>query len=1243
MLPCESYQDRLLDHLYGLLDPAEAEAVEAHLAGCPACAAAGEQTARWRGLIAQAAKAEFPGVRFTPPSEAPTAVPSEARGGQPADAVDGRGPRNTVRRAWVGWVVAASLLLTFASLGGTAVRDLIGYFAFKPAVDRETASVLRVQDERERLNQELFAANKRAADRETAAQKKYDGLLDQWVKAEGAAEAAVKDRPFIVQVTGPATALPGAPNQYAVTVIGRDNQPHPAAVVARVKDPAGRVVFEDKFQTDETTTRKPLRLPASLWSGVKPGSELSLSVSATDRAGAQSHLTEAVRLLEPVYTTYLTTDKPVYRPGETVYFRSLTLDRARFLPPDRDLTLQFALRGPDGKPVDGLALSGLAQPVTHTHEPILGPDGKPVRGVGAGAFTLPAWLASGEYTLTVSEVGGSAPRVPPATRTFLVNDYTPDKLQKKLEFGARTYGPGDIVQARLVVLDQTKPVAGARLRFAVTADGQAVTPDAAPAQTDAAGVATVQFTLPRTAEIKDATLTVAVTANGKGTETLVRRVPLATRSVRLEFYPEGGELVAGVPCRVYFRATSATGRPGPVDVSGVLTDGTRTVCEVKTLTDADHPGVNQGLGAFTFTPEPGKRYAVRLGSPAGVVQLAGPFAAALGAAAASPLPAYQLPRVKPTGVVLSVPDGVTRPGEKVRVQLWAAGPKRSVLVGAYVRGRQVATQRAVVEPGKPTELALDFGDAKIGGVTRITVFEEPAGDETGRDDLKPVAERLVFRQPGEVLKLGFTATKADGKPAGGAFAPGGRVELTVTATDEAGRPAPAVLWAAVVNQSVLTMADEKTARLMPTHFLLGGEVQRGDELEHADFLLTDHPKAAAGLDLLLGTQGWRRFAEQAPEQFLARTPAEGKYDADRLVMAMGDRRGVPLSWLRDQRRVFDEYWPKYEDAARELDAAEDDRRTGASTANVRTELLKKEGEYSGRLTALGGAVSELEFFDKSMEARRAWMPVTVGFTFGLGLVLLLARFLRKPGSPERRPLMVGGIGFLAAGLLVLAAVGASQLGNQDWRKVASIAPKPGQNRPWPYPPPPNPAPPIGVQQKQGTPAPMVALTGGVPVPHAVPLPLRRPMDPLLVERLRNDRQPTPALAERVPGRPAEPRQLLPEVARLQRELVRLRQRGVPVDQIARLVPQTPPLVVREYAHIHPTPDPDGPQATKDYAETLLWQPVLVLPQDGRITLQFDLSDESNAYRVLVAGHTLDGRIGATTGVVEVRKPAAPKP
>src|SRR5439155_21674956 len=104
--------------------------------------------------------------------------------------------------------------------------------------------------------------------------------------------------------------------------------------------------------------------------------------------------------------------------------------------------------------------------------PVVGPDGRPVRGVGTGAFDIPKNFPGGEYLIRVHELKpdeaqatGTSKVI--AERRFVVNNYTPDRLEKKLEFDARTYGPGDVVQAKFELTDQSRPVAGARLRVAI--------------------------------------------------------------------------------------------------------------------------------------------------------------------------------------------------------------------------------------------------------------------------------------------------------------------------------------------------------------------------------------------------------------------------------------------------------------------------------------------------------------------------------------------------------------------------------------------------------------------------------------------------------------------------------------------------------------------------------------------------------------------------------------------------------
>ena len=356
----------------------------------------------------------------------------------------------------------------------------------------------------------------------------------------------------------------------------------------------------------------------------------------------------------------------------------------------------------------------------------------------------------------------------------------------------------------------------------------------------------------------DASLTVEFT-DGTVTEPLVRPIPIVTNKLQIEFFPEGGDLVAGVPNRVYFQARTLLDKPA--EVNGTIVDGKgQVVAQVHTLNDDREPGINQGLGALPVHPSAGTSYRLKIESPAGIE---GKFI---------------LPAAKAEGVALKVVGGVTTDRDSIPVVLHSAGGDRDLYVGAYCRGALLAFQQVQVREGQPAEVSLK-PSVGMGGVYRITVFErQGAKGERSR----PLAERLVYRSPAARLNL---AVRADKKT----HAPGERVKLHLSANTENGQPAPTVLLVGVVDKSVLKMADERTARSLPTHFLLTSEVRRPEDLEFTDVLLGDHAQAGQALDLLLGTQGWRRFLESDPERFQAQNggkkkmeDARCKADVDRL-------------------------------------------------------------------------------------------------------------------------------------------------------------------------------------------------------------------------------------------------------------------------------------------------------------------------------------------------------------------------
>ncbi len=1189
---CDARPADLLDHVYGLPDPTEAAAVAGHVATCPACAAALADARKSQSLFAAAAKGHFPNVTFAPPADAPT-VPAVAD------------ERASVGRVLTRWAVAAGLLLAVTGLAIPTGLDAWDFFDRRPDVVASAGGVARARAQFADAAKAEEATKTAADTRLVAARQKHDGLVTAWVAEEKAALQAAADRPFAVEVRGPAAAVPGAPNEYAVRVRDKAGKPRPARLTAAV------IVGDQQFDmpVPGEAADATVRLPAELWAKLPPGAEPLLQVSA--QAGPDTAtVRESVRLLGPVFNTFLTTDKPLYQPGETVYFRSTTLDRTRLLPPEQDFSLRFELAGPDGTVVEGV--NGQARAVLAIDKKpvdVLGPDGRPVRGVGCGGFDLKPDAPGGTYTLSVFEVppGQNRPKDgtrPLARRVVQVAGYRPDRVEKKLEFAGSSYGPGEPVQAKLTLTDQGKPVAGATVRAVAKADAQtpAVTADAV---TAADGTATVRFALPG---VEPAVATLSVTVETAGvTETIVRPVPLAGRRLKLEFFPEGGDLIAGLANRVYFRATTAAGRPA--DVAGVLHDGEREVCPVATLRDADRPGANRGLGLCTVTPQPGKTYTVKLSQPAGATG------------------AFTLPATKPTGVVLHARDAATKTGEPIRVTLGHAGAKpQPVLVGAYTRGRAVAHARAVLQPGRTTDVTLDPGASPLGGVTRVTVFADDAGGD-GRTDLTPLAERLVFRRPAEALKLTATPNKSH-------YLPGEPVTLTVQASTETGRPTAAVVWAAVVSRSVLSMADDTAERTLPTHFQLGGEVQQPDELEHADYLLTDQPQAAESLDLVLGTQGWRRFAEQAPEEFRTRVPAA---EADRLLASIGA--SLPQFVRTEVQAVADRTWPKYEAAALALESAEKGR--DAAGVAVETARVQAGQAYESTRQGFGRVLDDFDRIDGRLVSRRWWLVVTLPL-LGLAVAGMAWRGRRATGA-ERRRLLVGAVGFVLVGLVLVAGSVATADRGAGWRTEAETITRQSRNgvanvvTPTPVPS----TPPAGNEPL----IPGDGVKGGGQPPRGLPpklAPPKLPPAPPPAPVVDDGKPAASKLAARRMGpadRPVGNRQAVLRLETALNTRTDAEDREA-VQAIRANEPKGRPLVIREYAH-QPAGEAAGPRS--DFAETVLWRPVVVLPDTGTAAFDFALSDAVTGYRVLVAGHTLDGRLGAVTETISVRPALSVEP
>lgn len=505
--------------------------------------------------------------------------------------------------------------------------------------------------------------------------------------------------------------------------------------------------------------------------------------------------------------TFITTDKPLYRPGDQVLVRALYL------------------AGFSRQPYPGRAM-GYAE--------ILGPQGEVVwaapidtrESVWGMAWHIPPGQPGGEYTLRVTS---AIHRMPTVERKFDVRAYRAPRLKSQIEFLRDGYGPGDTVSATLDVKRAEGGVPeGAKVTATALVDG--ATAAQVSCVVDARGLCPVRFALPTNIERGEGTLAFTI-QDGGVVETAAKTIPILLQTLDLAFYPEGGDLVAGVPSRVYFEARTPAQKPA--DLSGTVVDVETGMPVVSVRSE------HEGRGRFALTPRAGARYALRIHTPAGIRKT------------------FALPEVKPEGTVLRALQDVVPMGKHVKLALGTTHLNR---VTVTLSQRDVRVASAVVDPRESLSVTLDPRDAD--GVLIATAWDA---------DGRPLAERLVFRQPSKEIQVTLTANHER-------TVPGAKVELTAKTTRD-GKPVSALVMLTVTDDAMLQLREKREqAPELPVMVLLEPEVR---ELADAQLYLDKkNPKSSLALDLLLGTQGWRRFAFAKAEEFAA----QGGEVSDRILL-----------------------------------------------------------------------------------------------------------------------------------------------------------------------------------------------------------------------------------------------------------------------------------------------------------------------------------------------------------------------
>ena len=512
-------------------------------------------------------------------------------------------------------------------------------------------------------------------------------------------------------------------------------------------------------------------------------------------------LSAAEKTFRPLH--YLSTDKPYYRPGETVYLRDVVLDGISNCPLKESgiYTYEICVEGPKGDEV----FRQRAQ----------------LRSSSAGlAWRVPAEAAGGVYTAKVKCHDGGAP----AERKFEVLAYRVPRIKSQIEFLRRGYLPGETCAA-VITLERAEGgiPTGAEVTAMAMVDG-AVVYESEPLPLDG-GTARAEFALPKEIAEGDGMLAFTI-RDGGVVEGASKSIPILIDNYTVDFYPEGGDLIAGAPNRLYVEAVQRNGKGA--DIAGKIVrkaDG-QAVAEFATVLD--------GRGCVTVTPAEGEELALVVTN------------AATGAVREFPLPKAV------SGVGFTIADE-TPPaaGEPLKFRLLRT--PESKLAPAYAvllkRDKELDKVKLAADA---TEFSLKPGAYE--GVLTVTLHSAD----------RPLAERLVFARPASQLAIAVETLEDS------ATVPGGKVRLRVSTKDGNGKPVGATVGLTVTDESVLKMVDRREwAPRLREMVYLEGEVR---SFADADRYFGDAENGWRYIDLLLGTQGWRRFVPQRRAEIEALYP-----------------------------------------------------------------------------------------------------------------------------------------------------------------------------------------------------------------------------------------------------------------------------------------------------------------------------------------------------------------------------------
>ncbi len=470
------------------------------------------------------------------------------------------------------------------------------------------------------------------------------------------------------------------------------------------------------------------------------------------RSDSESRTLDKQVKVQEASVTLLTTDKPLYQPGQTIHVRTLTLKKPEMLPASGS---EMVITVADSK----------GNKVFRKTETIS------TYGVASAEFTLATELNLGAYTVTAAVAGSST------EKQITVKRYVLPKFKVTLETDKAYYRPGARLNGTL----------GANYFFGKAVNGAAASVSLskfdvefqqvakATGTTDASGNWSFSLDLPSyfvgqpLQQGEAFVLLEATVTDGAGhEETITQTVPVAAQDLVILAVPEGGRLVSGVENKVFVLTTYPNTTPARTHCD--ITLGGQTVA-----LETD----DVGIGVATLTPAGSSSLTLNI--------------QARDANGHTGEKAFTLAMSQSSDALLLRTDRTLYSvGEEVLVDIFGSATGGSIFVDLLKEGQTIYSRILDPEGGR-TSLVIPLS-AEMSGSLCLSAYRITPGSDTVRD------RKLIYVDPANELRLSYSPDKDT-------YLPGEPASIRVSVRGKDDQPTVAAVGLNIVDEAVFALQE----------------------------------------------------------------------------------------------------------------------------------------------------------------------------------------------------------------------------------------------------------------------------------------------------------------------------------------------------------------------------------------------------------------------------------------------------